>query len=447
MGVSTGRLTAHLFTDVEAPTVGATLRRHPSLLLYVVTIGLELVLPLLIWRTPLPDDVHLVVDLLVALMVFGAITKMLTTDRVPTAMLLVVAATTIGAIVATFEGQAPLATVWGWWLMFRYPMVGVFVYMHPEWPRSVARWTIRSCFVVVGIEVLLQLLQIASGQGPGDFTAGSFGRYGVTPLLMFIYLALSFAFGKWLIQQDWRPVVAMLLLGAISSALGGMRVFPVGAVLIAGVALLLHLLRGGNLGRAFLLVCAFGIGISIFVTLSNNVSRSESSYWGLVTDVDQLQQYFSNPHYRADSGVYRLGRSYAIQYGWEQLRRDHTTLLFGYGLGARSNSSSLGVKGAAIEQSDYGVTQGTSALNLMQELGLGGLLVLASLFIWLIIAYGRAVHNGKIPAIRIVATGLILFTAVWPLWLWYSIPWSHTVAMLLYWGMTGLVLQHTTRIR
>ena len=441
MSTFIGHLQADHLSESKHMTVVDALRRHPSLGLYYATLCVELVMPLLIWRTPVPDAARWLVDLLVVVLVISTFTKMLYTDRIPAVMVLVLGVTLIGVIVATFEGQSPLATAWGWWLLFKYPMVGIFVYMHPEWPRSMARWTLKACFVLVALQAIVQLLQVATGQGFGDNTAGSFGRHGVTPLVMFIFLSLAFAFGKWLMDSDWRPMVWVLAFGSLSSALGGMRIFPVGAVLLGAVALLIHLLRGGNIGRAFLLVCAFAIGFGLFIGVYDAFSRSSSTYWTQISNTEQLSQYFSNAHYREGEGTYRLGRSYAVQYGWEQLQRDDITLVFGYGLGSRSNSRSLGIVGAAMAESDYGVTQGTDALTFMQEWGIGGLLILAGVFAWLVGAYARAVRRSRFLWERTAAAGLIVFTMGWPFWMWYQSPWAYTFSMLLYWGMTGFVLQ------
>jgi hypothetical protein len=128
-----------------------------------------------------------------------------------------------------------------------------------------------------------------------------------------------------------------------------------------------------------------------------------------------------------------VGRNYAIQYGWSRIRSDVTTLLFGMGLGARGESRTLGTAGEALVGGHLGLNTGTSLLVIMQETGVVGLSVLGGLIVWLSATLWRQVRRHPQSQTNAPRYGLILFTMLWPLWLWYSTAWTFRVPMLLYW--------------
>ncbi|MEZ4677489.1 MAG: hypothetical protein R2932_25065 [Caldilineaceae bacterium] len=179
-----------------------------SYLLVIAAFLAELLLPIIIWKTPIPGATRWIADGLVFVIAILACMRMLLFDRLPSGVLLVIGTIVIGAVVAAFEGQPMLATVWGVWRMFMYPMVAFFVYLQPLWPQQIASKLFRGMVWLLGMEVFVQIAQYGLGQVPGDNLAGTFGWKGVGSLVMFVFLVLCLSFGKWLVSGDWLQLAS-----------------------------------------------------------------------------------------------------------------------------------------------------------------------------------------------------------------------------------------------
>ncbi len=170
-------------------------------------------------------------------------------------------------------------------------------------------------------------------------------------------------------------------------------------------------------------------------------SSGGTSLESYLTQPARLQNYlnFTSDQTRFGSAYVWMGRNYALTLGWNALQRDDWSFLFGYGLGSRSESRTLGTAGVGFQQQYVGLSVGTSLVAMMQELGMVGLAVLWGFFIWLIIILARDIRRyPDSPAVGL-RYAIILFTVLWPLWLWYSTAWTHRTPMLLYWLIVGYV--------
>lgn len=413
-----------------------------SYLLIVVAFFAELFLPLLVWKTPLPGVTRWLADVSILVIAVLALARMLLFDQIPTGFLLILGATIVGSTVATFEGQTPLATAWGFWRMFMYPIVAFYAYLQPLWPAKIAARTFQLLVWLLGFEVFVQLAQYAAGQTPGDNLAGTFGWKGVGSLVMFVFLVLCLSFGKWLVSGSWRQLVVVVVLGLLASVFGEMKVYPAALVAIAGAAALIYVWRGGQVTTIFSAGIILVAALAGFLMLYNVVISEGRGVRPLeaYTNVDQVTKYLNNVNYNSDTGRYNLGRGFALTYGWEIIQRDTTTMLFGMGIGTRNESTSLGVVGQGLQDSLYGLTSGTSLLVMMQETGLVGLAVFALFAGWLIIVLLQ--DSGRDPDSddTVLRYGIILFSLFWPLWLWYHRAWNFGPSMVLYWALVGYLL-------
>ncbi|MCB0082736.1 MAG: hypothetical protein KDE47_17465, partial [Caldilineaceae bacterium] len=140
---------------------------------------------------------------------------------------------------------------------------------------------------------------------------------------------------------------------------------------------------------------------------------------------------------------FNIGRTFAMQFGWEFISNatDRTVFLLGLGLGARTESTTLGAGGIAFERDGLGLTRGTGMLVLLQEMGVLGVLTMASLMLWLGVRLLTDLKRYPTSAASELRAGILLFTVLWPLWLWYKpVIWAR-VAMLLYWLAVGYVVR------
>ncbi len=429
----------------RAPLFKTFMLQDYSFLLYLSVLAAELFLPILIWKTPIPGAARWLGDMGVFLVLLFTFSQMLIRDRIPQLVILLVGYTAIGTAVAIFEGQTTAATIWGWWMLFKYPVFALFVYIQKEWPSELAGWFWRASLAILSLQVFLQLLQYATGETPGDNLAGTFGTHGVMPLFNFLFIILSLAFGHWLVHGNWRLLVYVLLVATIASVLGSMRIYFIFMPVFSLLALMLHLLRGGKIQSLLLYLLLLGTLVPSFIYTYNTVvaePRGLKRFEAFLSD-DSGLEYFDNANYDSDSDRYRLGRNFSIIYAWQTLQRDPVTLLFGYGIGARGDSSALGIAGTAFTAGPYKNAAGTSGLVLIQELGLFGLGLLIGVLLWFIRVFWRCGSSNRPAALRVLAYGLLIYTCGWPLWVWYNNSWRFGASMILYWGLCGYVLQQS----
>ena len=414
---------------------------YPLIALLVVAFAIDVFTPYFIWKGLLPGAVRFISDLIIAFILVIVVVRMLVFDRIPGAVLLILGITLIWSTVAIFERQSGLATIWGWWLMFRYPLVAIFTFIQPVWPKGFTRLFTRLCLFLLQINTLLQIYQYFTGQRVGDDLAGFFGWQGVIPLLMFMMFTTCLALGYWLHYGQWRMFIWSILLGSIASGLGEIKFFPFAALLVGVLAVLMQVIEGGHLPRLMIFIALFTVLTPAFASFYNIVvadaqgSKRIEEY----LDPDTLNEYLYKTYARS-GGRFYIGRGFAFNLGWQSIQRDETTFLFGMGIGARSESQALGIVGAGLTQGDYGITAGTSILVFMQEFGIVGLSLFIVIGIWIIVVLWRDVHRYPDSETNPLRFGLIIFTFLWPFWLWYGRIWIFSVVMLLYWFSLGYVL-------
>jgi hypothetical protein len=436
--------------EMELETrLAAKSRRWPGAswcTLLLVALAVDLLTPFLIWKGVLPSFTRWMSHGAVAVAMVGAYVRMMVFDRVPRAVWLLGWLSATGIVVAVLRGQSIAATLWGWWVMFQFPLAALFVYLQWDWPKSVAKRLRLLCTAILAAEVVVQVAQYATGEPPGDHLAGTFGRYGVATLVLFTAFVLCLALGHWLADGGWKTLVLVLALGGVSSALGALKLFPFAALVLVMVALGMYGLRYGQPAKlafcALLVVATVWVFFKLYDAVVPPVqgARPMEAY----LDIDVLAEYLGGLEPASGtgdySGRYFLGRNYAVSYGWNEIRRDATTFLFGMGLGARGESRTLGTAGVGLLQSRLGLTSGTTLLVMMQELGIVGMATLAGFALWTVATLFAEINRNPHSGATELRYALLLFTLLWPLWLWYTSVWLYRVPMLLYWGALGYVL-------
>ena len=412
-----------------------------ALLLIGAAFCIDLFTPYLISAGILPGPTRYLSDLCLLVIILLTLVEMLLQDRIPGAFLFVIAFSLVSSVVATFEGQSWMATAWGWWALFKYPMVGIFVYIQPTWPAAYAKQIMTLCLGLLSFEVLFQIVQFLTGTVPGDHLAGSFGRFGVGPLHFLLLFVTALAFGRWLATGDWKTLAYVIGVSGVSSVLGELKAYPLFVVAMTGIVLVIYLIQGGKLTQLFTFLAIFVVSGVAFVPLYNTFvsdargTRQLQEY----LNPDTRNQYLDSIYYDEQRGTYTFGRNPAFSIGLTSIQRDATTALFGMGMGARSESTSLGIVGKALEQGYYGLNSGTTLLVFMQEIGLLGILL------FVIISWGVAARLW--PFLRVcrdidlvaLCYGLMLSALLWPFWLWYHQVWTFAIFNLLYWGALGYV--------
>ncbi|MGE5224474.1 MAG: hypothetical protein ACM3PY_18725 [Omnitrophica WOR_2 bacterium] len=407
----------------------------------ILAFSIDLLTPYLIWKGLLPTSVRwLSHGCLLALVVWSYL-RMLSYNRVPAGAWVVGLGTVLWGIVALYQGQGLLAVFWGWLMMFQFSMVGLFAYLQPEWPRRFPYWLMVICISILVFEVLFQIVEYLTGMTPGDNLDGSFGFSGSGHLMITLIVIYCLAVGTWLANRNWIPLVAVLFLGTIASLLGELKLFYVTSILILTVALLISLYQD----KRFWKIVPYGLLAIIvlygFVKLYDAVvpGAKIAPLESYITDPKVLNKYLNFTEKKVSEGkvYYNVGRNYALNYGWNSINRDNLVLLFGYGLGARAESQTLGAAGTGIQQGRLGANAGSSLLVMMQELGVVGLTSVVLFLLWMIATLIREIRLHPKSEANALRYGVLLFTLFWPLWAWYNPAWTLRVPMMIYWIAAG----------
>jgi hypothetical protein len=417
-------------------------------LLFVLALATDLVTPVLIWKGILPSYTRWISHAAVIAMILGAYARMMVYDRVPGSVWIMAWISIVGTSVALLRGQGLSATIWGSYILLQWPLVGLYAYLERYWPRRFAQRLRAFCLAVLGAELAVQVGQYLGGERPGDNLAGTLGWHGTGHLETFILLVTCLALGQWLASQEWTTLIWTLALGSASSVLGEMKLFPFALLALAAMSAVIFVVRGGQLRRLAPFAVLFCVGLVVFVAAYDvAMSPTGGGSFGRILDPRFLADYLGGAERVTIGGryLYDIGRNYALAYGWNEIRRDATTLLFGMGLGARGESNTLSTAGVALLEGRLGLSTGTSLLVMMQELGLVGMAVVGGSGLWIVAALWRGIRNDPQSEAAELRYGLLLFTLLWPLWLWYGTVWYYRVPMLLYWVALGYVLSEPWR--
>jgi hypothetical protein len=403
---------------------------------------LDLFVSFLVWKGYLPEMVTSLEQILVAAAVAFAYTRMMALDRIPSAVWGLLWLSVLGITVAVFRGQGIVSTLWGWWLLFKYPLVGIYAFVRWRWPDDFSETVIKLCAGLVAFEAVFQVGQYLTGQEIGDNLAGTFGWHGVGHILFLSALGLSMAFGLWLAERRWVPLLVVLASASVSNVLAENKIFPAAALAMAVLAMALSVGRRGQLWRVFLVGVLLVAGVYVFSVAYNELvpGADRRPIQSLFAE-EETRTYYLNKVKRsqtAEQRTYNLGRNVAVEYALSTLSGDSVTLAFGFGLGARGQSGALGVSGAALQRDQF--DRGSQLVVIVQEMGLFGLLAVGAFTLWVSYALLRDIRRYPQSPARALRYGLFLFSVLWPVWLWYKTPLGADVAMLIYWISLGYVL-------
>lgn len=419
----------------------------PAYMQYLLILALltDVFTPFLIWKAIIPAESRWISHGVIFLVILLTLLRMAFINRFPKMFWLILASSILWVLIPMGYGQSTLSTVWGWWMMFQYPFLCLYIYLQDWMPKSFFNTLRTFCLSLLTLEVIVQIGQYLTGQKPGDNLAGTFGKNGTGILVIFIMFVISLTLGEWIAARKWKPFLYSMLLGIIASTLGEMKLFPTALILVGGLTFAITVIMKKQVLRVIpVAVVLLAVLAAFFYSYNAYVPGAKSH---------PIESYFLSPQtlfsylnnraaIQRNTGeyYYDINRLYALSYGWDSIRKDPMTLLFGFGLGARGESLTLGTTGVGLQRGDLGTTTGTSLLVMLQELGLVGCALLAGILIWIAFRLIRIIRKTEDPGISALCYGLLLFTICWPLWLFYATVWYLRVPMFLYWASLGLVL-------
>lgn len=416
--------------------------------LLVVAFVVDILTPLLVWKRILPDEVRFISQFALLGVAAVAYMRMLAQDRIPSIVLIAGGVSIFGMAMALLEGQTVLATLWGWWELYEFWFVGLYLYTAPQAPRLSATQVFRFCLGLLLLQVAAQIGLFFSGVAPGDFLAGTLGPHGVRPLLILISLVVALVFGRWLIYGDTKLLLVTLSISTLASILGELKIFPMVVCLLGGLALVLQAVQGKVTVQVVqvalllpLLLLAFVFGYNQLVPAAERRGVEEYLF-----DTELRENYLGRVRQDDESYIYRFGRNSALTYGLASISSgDWARLFFGYGIGARTESKTLGLVGSSLERENLESTSGTSLLIMLEEGGLVGFITILCILAGIGVALFQDIRREPNSEMAVLRYGLLLFTCLWPVWLWYAASWYMRAPMLIYWMLLGYVFHRAHR--
>lgn len=418
--------------------------------LLLIAFIVDLTAPFLVWKGFLPASIRWLSHLSLAIIVAVAYARMMAFDHVPLAIWLIAAISLITLTTAMIQSQGVLETLWGWWRFFEFPLVGIYVYLSPKWPDKFPEWVIKGGVWILGFEVMVQVVQYLTGQPIGDHLAGTFGHFGVGPLMLFLMVMLCLALGRWIHSGAWKYLTLVLLLSMVSSVLGALRIFPFTVVALGMLSIGAYAVLKGQLLKLAIYSAVFaGVIVSFVFAFNTLVPSKYTNPFNQLLQADTLIKYFNRfqENTYSESQGYDVGRNYALSYGWETISASTDTLIFGQGIGARGESTTLGTSGLGFAEEGIGQQTRTSLLVLMQEQGLMGLIATGLFIVWVVWRNVMDIRQFPQSDVNQFRFALMIFSVFWPLWLWYKTVLGFRVPMLIYWVLLGYVLYEARQSR
>lgn len=423
----------------------------PLNIILIIALCIELFTPFLIDKGFLPSQVRYVSHAVVALMLAFAISRMIIFDYIPFAVIPMLCIAAIWSFIALARGQGIATTLWGVWLFLQFAFVGLFTYLEPGSPTPKTGFLLKTVFGILVIHLLIQLLQYASGIKIGDYLAGLFtsGAHGTGDSILFILLANCLFLGHWIATKQWKGMVGSLAIGVLAGTFGEVKLYPFVVAVLAIIAVLFFAVRHGSFFKTLLFVVLIIGVLAGFLNLYNFLVPAAQKHplQEFLTDPNYLGSYLNQTNTLTTNGNTRIliRRGDALALGWDSLVQDGDPIifLFGYGIGARSESRSLGTSGIGFSSTAGDV--GTSLLVMMQEMGVLGLASIAGFMAWVIIVMIRDIRRYPDSPDIGLRYAMLLFSLLWPVWLWYTAAWAKRVPMLFYWMLLGYLLAETQR--
>lgn len=415
-----------------------------SYLFLLLVFCVDLFTPILIWKGLLPASVRWISHASIAIIIVWCIFRMIVFDHIPLAFLFIVGVSALWGLVALYQGQGITPTIWGWWLLFQFPFVGLFIYLEPNLSQKLPGALRKLCFILLGIEVAVQLLQYVQGQTPGDDLAGTFGYHASGQTVIFTLLLICLFLGYWITSKRWKELAFSFVLGIISNALAENKLFPAGFAALGILAVVLFSIRYGSIVKMFQYLVFITVTLVGFFYLYNAIipTAQQTPLQTFLTDPQKLLSYLNYSEGKVDDRGYHtsMEKNYVLSVGWNSLEKDPLTLFFGWGIGARSESRTLNTAGLGLQANSTGLYVGTSLAVFMQEMGVIGLILLCGFLIWIIVSLVHDINKNPLSPANELRYALLLFSALWPIWLWYATSWTMRAPMLLYWMSLGYVL-------
>lgn len=412
-------------------------------ILLVLALLTDFLTPFLIWKGVIPSQTRWLSHAAIAAMIPLSYVRMMLGAGVPWSVYFVLVISGVGGFVAMAQGQGLLATAWGGWLMLQFPLAGLYCHLWSRWPSDMPERIRKFIFRVLVLQVLVQMAQFATGEPPGDNLAGLFGEHGTGQLVLFLLISYAVGLGHWLVTGRWQTAMAVLMLGGIASALGEVKMFFLAGMVLTAVALVFSAMRDGSFIRLVPIglasAAAFVIIVAAYETVVVGSGASDTSLMAYL-DKDTRDQYMGAA-YRTERGDVAMGRNYALAHGWETIKQSNTTFLFGYGIGARGESRSLGTTGAGLEEERGDFTTGTGLLVLLHEMGLFGLAFMAICYAWIVKSLIGCIRRDDDSGILELRLAVLMFSLLWPILLWYNHSLTLRAPMLFYWALLGYVLR------
>jgi len=422
--------------------------------LIIAALLTEIFSPILIWKAGLPSAFRWISAGSVFLVIVIGLIQMLRRNKVPWVLILVLALILIGVVQAFTNGGSPTSILWGIWQMFKYPLLGIIVSQQEDFSSELTKKVYLWGFLLLMVQIIVQLLQYIFGETDPDQLAGTFSQYrwgGTTPLVLVLIFISCLFLCRWIVSNKSMSVIIVFLLASFSSVLGELKIFfPVyfSIVIISLIFLIIY----KKWRKIFSLLILVGLFFCTLQLLQNKPINTNLTFdvnnafdYSRYLDPEVFYKYFNTTQQWSSDAGFTPGRNYYITQVVRIISHDPVTLWFGMGIGAQSESKTLGTVGSAIQQGDLGNVSGTSLTVLLGEYGILGIISFALSVILILINLAALSRSSNSPNHLGLINALFVFSLFWPIWVWYSSSWILGAPMIIYWTLLGYIFQQQNK--
>jgi hypothetical protein len=362
--------------------------------------------------------------------------------RVPAIAFPIFVISLFGIIRALTLGESFLAIAWGWFVMFKYVIIALYLFYALDIPDRFVRGFFWVCLSLIIFELLIQIPEYLSGIPPGDSLAGTFGLLGTHELILLDTIVCCWAAARFIVNDDLWPFVVSLGVSAVSSVFCEGKVFIVIMTVLALSIIVLK--KHGTVVKKALYLGVGALSAWGFLTLYSMFFKGETPL-SYVLFPDLTSKYVENIRYLPETGYYDVGRLASLQISFAKVSGSPSTLLSGFGCGSATASQTLGISGSVIKAAGAFMFWRGSLSHILLEYGLLGYVAILAIIVILLRIGWRMLNEGSLD--REIGFTIILYTLLLPLLLFYTYALEVGIPNIIFWSLVGYALWRTEGCR
>jgi len=417
-----------------------------NIVLFWISLSCDLIFPFFIWKYNFPIILKSIPYLLCLIIVLQVIFRRVFISIKLTGSFLIILLISIQGIIVSFlNSQNVYIIIYAWFVLFRGPLIAYYFKDQYKFGNDYVKILIQILLMIIIFELCFQLYEYLEGSFNMDQRGGSLGEWSTQYLIILEILCLSIMIGFALFKGKYLLLTVSSILVSFSSLLGEMKLFPYAIFIMAILSIIIYVIlnRKESKTKIFRTVGIFSlimiVPLFIYLSLYNKFILPTAGKTFVEISAPKFIKQQETSVQKDTQGNYDVGRTTGIIYVFNQIKTNPVTMIFGEGIGSRSESKSLHILGKSLEKGAITGLTRSSLIIIFSELGIIGILLLFFSMINVIFKlFKMLLHNIQIETACLIF-GLLIFTILAPVWLWYGTSWTYPLVLYLYWINIGYI--------